>query len=198
VAWLDRLMADARQGGPADTTILTQAQYGQLVTDLPSLACCIQSVAQQLNSINPAWRVTPAGIEQFLADWCYLDIRTAVSRMFATIPGADVRTLPTLNQLLSLIQRTCRFDPAKLDWTSQQLTTFAVNNSRRGIQYRPVPPPERSNGMRSAYQVVCAGLQGGLSGWLAERVRGGKANFFVGLAIEAAFVFCPDIADQLL
>jgi len=102
VAWLDRLMADAQQGGSADTSILTQAQYGQLVTSLPPLACCIQSVAQQLNSINPARRVAPAGIQQFLTDWCYLDIRTAVGRMFATIPGADVRTLPVLNQLLSL------------------------------------------------------------------------------------------------
>jgi len=116
--------------------------------------------------------------------------------MSATIPGADVRTLSTLNQLLSLIQPTCRFDPAKLDWTSQQFTTFAWNNSRPGHSIPPDPAAR-------ALQRHALGLPSGLRGpaGCSERLAGPastrrQASFFVGLAIEAAFVFCPDIADQ--
>ncbi|SNY39055.1 hypothetical protein [Paractinoplanes atraurantiacus] len=100
-------MADAQRGGSADTSVLTSAQFSELESELPSLACCIKSVAEQLDAINPAWGVTPSAIEQFLDDWCHVGVSHSVGRMFATIPGADLRALPALNQTLSLIQRTC-------------------------------------------------------------------------------------------
>ncbi|MFF5075893.1 hypothetical protein ACFY36_02495 [Actinoplanes sp. NPDC000266] len=196
--WVNAFVADAQRGGSADTSVLSTAQFSELESDLPSLACCIKSVAHQLDAVNPVWGVTPSAIEQFLDDWCHVGVSHSVGRMFATIPGADLRALPALNQTLSLIQRTCRYDPAELDWTSGQFVAFTTGNSPSSAVRPVAAPPERSSAMQATFSAICGVLNDGLSGWIAKRVRAAKANFFVTIAMEAAFTFCPGAMDRVL
>jgi len=196
--WVEALISDARQGGAADTSVLTSEQFGELDSELPNLACCIESVAGQFDAVNSAWGITPSIVKQFLSDWCYAGVSQSVGRLFATIPGADLRALPALNQTLSLIRRTCDYDPTKLDWTSGRFLNFTTGN-QLSSSVRPVPaPPKRSSAMRATFTAICSGLNSGLTGWVAKRLRGGKGNFFLTIAMEAAFTFCPDAMDRVL
>ncbi|GLI01032.1 hypothetical protein [Phytohabitans aurantiacus] len=197
-AWADALLADATRGGEADMSVLSSDQLRQFDVELPDLACCIQSVARQLTAVNPAWGVTPAAIEHFLSDWCNIGVRHSLGRLFATIPGADLSALPALNQLISLIRRTCRYQPAQLDWTSGQFLRFTAGNQTVATPRPPAPPAERSGALRATFSAICTGLNEGLTGWLAGRLRSAKGNVFVTIALEAAFTFCPSIIDRVV
>ena len=197
-AWADALLADATRGGEADMSVLNSDQLRQFDAELPDLACCIQSVARQLNAVNPAWRVTPYAIEHFLSDWCHVGVRHSVGRLFATIPGADLSALPALNQLLSLIRRTCHYRPAQLDWTSGQFLQFTAGHQTTVTPRPPAPPAERSGALRATFGAICTGLHQGLTGWLAGKLRSAKGNVFVTIALEAAFTFCPSIIDRVV
>ncbi|XVU28216.1 hypothetical protein ACQPZJ_14575 [Actinoplanes sp. CA-054009] len=110
--------------------------------------------------------------------------------------SADTSVLSTAQ--FSLIQRTCHYDPAKLDWTSGRFVAFTTGNSTSSVVRPIAAPPERSNAMRATFSAICGVLNEGLTGWIAKRVRAAKANFFVTIAMEAAFTFCPDAMDRVL
>jgi len=197
-AWADALIADAARGGTADMSVLSADQLRQFDAELPDLACCIRSVAAQLNAVNPAWGVTPAAIEHFLSDWCHVGVRHSVGRLFSTIPGADLGALPALNQLISLIRRTCRYQPAQLDWTSGQFLQFTASHQTAATPRPPAAPAQRSGAMRATFSAICGGLNKGLTGWLAGRLRSVKGNLFVTIALEAAFTSCPSVIDRVM
>jgi hypothetical protein len=197
-AWAAALVADAERGGTADMSVLSADQLRQFDAELPNLTCCIRSVATQLTAVNPAWGVTPAAIEHFLYDWCNVGVSHSVSRLFATIPGADLSALPALNQLMSLIRRTCHYQPAQLDWTSGQFLRFTASHQTAAAPRPPAAPAQRSGAMRATFTAICGGLNKGLTGWLAGRVRSVKGNLFVTIALEAAFTFCPSVIDRVV
>jgi hypothetical protein len=196
--WVDAFITDAKEGGTADMSVLSSDQLEQFDEELPTLACCIQSVARQLNAVNPAWGMTPGIIEQFLTDWCDIGVSHSVGRLFATIPGADLSALPALNQVISLIRRTCDYEPAQLDWTSARFLKFTTAHQTAVAPRPPAAPTQRSGAMRATFSAICGGLNKGLSGWLAHRVRSAKGNLFVTIALEAAFTFCPDVVDSIV
>jgi hypothetical protein len=197
--WIQVLIQRAENGDRADASSLAAAQYAQLVGQLPSLACCLQSVAGQFRAINPGWPITPQDIEVFLRHWCTVDIVGVVKFLFSKVPGAGLNTLPIFNQILSWIQATCYFDPQKLDWTSQQFVNFTVwnQNQMRTTVRAPTADLRRSAAMQTIFQAVCGSMQHGLIGWVRRAVQGSRANFFVTVAIESAMSFCPDLLPQL-
>lgn len=131
-------------------------------------------IARQLNGINPNWRVTATGLDQFARDWCYANDPQQLSYyvnklILGTTPGADLRALPALGQMLRLIGQSCIYqggDPATVDYwiqvTANYMMTVVRNNTRAQIRSertawtRP-PPPIPAKAKSSVSSSVIAG-----------------------------------------
>jgi hypothetical protein len=114
-------------------------------------------IARQLSQVNPSWHIRAAGLDEFARDWCLAsnpdELAFAVNRLILyTTPGADLRTLPALGQMLRLIEQSCVYqggDPAIVNYwihiTANYMMTVVRNNTRSQIQAGRVawshPPP---------------------------------------------------------
>jgi hypothetical protein len=133
-------------------------------------------IARQLNQIDPRWGVTAAGLDQFERDWCFANnpqqLSVAVNRLIMlTTPGADLRTLPALSQMLQLIEQSCIAqggNPPTVDYwiqiTANYMMTVVRDNTRREIQAQqtawtpPVPQTARTSLRSSVVSGACSAV----------------------------------------
>jgi hypothetical protein len=160
-------------------------------------------IARQLNQVNPSWHITATGLDQFARDWCWAsnpdELAYAVNRLILyTTPGADLRTLPALGQMLRMIEQSCVHqggNPAIVNYwiqiTANYMMTVVRNNTRSQIQAgrvawsRPPPavPPRAKKSMSS--QVITGACGAAVD--IGSNLLVGKFTKLAGLRTMGVF-----------
>jgi hypothetical protein len=160
-------------------------------------------IARQLNQVNPSWHIAATGLDQFARDWCWAsnpaELAYTVNRLILyTTPGADLRTLPALGQMLRLIEQSCVYqggNPATVNYwiqvTANYMMTVVRNNTRSQIQAgraawsRPAPavPPTAKKSMSS--QVITGACGAAVD--IGSNLLVGKFTRLAGLRTMGVF-----------
>lgn len=160
-------------------------------------------IARQLNQVNPSWRIAATGLDQFARDWCLAsnpdELAFAVNRLILyTTPGADLRTLPALGQMLRLIEQSCVYqggNPVIVNYwiqiTANYMMTVVRNNTRSQIRAggvawsRPPPtvPPKAKTSMSS--QVITGACGAAVD--IGSKLLVGKFTKLAGLRTMGVF-----------
>ena len=145
-------------------------------------------------------------------EWCSPHTRTAIQRLLYALPGADLRALPALTQLVQALRASCygrgEYSGYEIDYwtyvTSGSLMTLVRRSVRQQAQaasyawQRPAPalPAMVSRSIRPGVSIACGAVNGFASSWLAKVALKGPWGWAALAGLSVAKAACPTLLNS--
>jgi hypothetical protein len=171
-------------------------------------------IARQLRQVNPGWGIAAADLDALAREWCSPYTRTAIQRLVLALPGADLRALPALSQLVQALRASCyasgQYAGHEIDYwthvTAGNLMTLVRINVQRQTQTaryawkRPAPPlPAKvSRAIQPAVPIACRAVGGIASSWLAKATLKGPVGWAALAGLSVAKAACPAVLNSAI
>jgi hypothetical protein len=169
-------------------------------------------IARQLRQVNPRWGIAAADLDALAREWCSPYTQAAIQRLLYGLPGADLRSLPALTQLVQALRASCyatgQYSPYEIDYwtyvTAGNLMTLVRINVQRQAQSathawkRPAPrlPAKVSHAIQPAVPIACRAVGGLASSWLAKATLKGPLGWAALAGLSVAKAACPAVLNS--
>jgi hypothetical protein len=166
-----------------------------------------QALARQFRLIKPSWNIYGHTLRSWQTEWCFQNVRGAISRAVGKLWRADTRAVPALSQLVAYFQAGCP-DTRNTPWPNETAAAFTrlVQKELRRQALAAIldwkrPPPTVPAAQKPDYSTVgkitCASAGVIVGDWLKGQYSGRYA--VAGLALIAGGqVVCPGAVSGLL
>lgn len=180
-------------------------EFDALLAEIQQESATQDSIAADLSSIDSSWTITGADVAEFVSTACSVDAQQAADGLLATIPGADLRAVPSLTQLLVLTvqDEQCGIpEPAVVDDLTNYLNQNLVANQRQRdatVEQIQAATPKPSSVLSTIYAGICETAGEGVSGWVKKKFKsGGLGGFAFMLTMGAVVEVCPGFIESML
>jgi hypothetical protein len=180
-------------------------EFDALLAEIEQVSATQDAIASDLSSIDPNWAITGNDIAEFISTACGVSAGQAADTLFATIPGADLRAVPSLTQLLVLTvedEQCGTPDPAVVDGLTNYLNQQLVANQKQHdatIAQVQTATPKPTGVLSTIYTGICEGVGEGVSTWVKKKFKsGGLGGIAFMLTMGAAVDACPGFLKSVI
>jgi hypothetical protein len=199
-------------GGAATASAEATRQQATSASGMPDVTEAWSSpgavwIARQLRQVNPRWGLVASDVDTLANEWCSPYTPTAIQRLLFALPGADLRALPALSQLVQALRASCyyrgQYSGQEIDYwtfvTAENLMTFLRTNvqrqarAERSLWRRPAPvlPAKVAQGIRLAVPTACRAVSSIASSWMTKVALRGVFGWTALAGLSVAKAACP-------